>query len=61
MGAPKTRPGDPPTARQAELFRMIVRHLARCGMPPTGQELATIAGIGSLNGVTGQLRAMAAG
>jgi SOS-response transcriptional repressor LexA len=60
MSGPRTKPGDPPTRRQYEIFRLIVRHLAEHAVPPTIQELTALAGVRGTFGLYTQVHALAA-
>ena len=60
MSGPRTKPGDPPTRRQYEIFRLIVRHLAEHAVPPAIQELTALAGVRGTFGLYTQVHALAA-
>jgi repressor LexA len=54
----RSKPGDPPTPRQAQIYALILRHFAEHGLPPTIREIGAAAGITSPNGVVVNLVAL---
>ncbi len=56
----KTRPGDPPSPRQADAYRHILTYFAEHGHPPTFRDVAELDGKDTAAAVSFQLRALAA-
>jgi repressor LexA len=54
----RSKPGDSPTPRQAQIYTLVLRHFAEHGSPPTIREIGAAAGITSPNGVVVNLVAL---
>lgn len=59
LGKPKSKPGDPLTDRQAEVYRAIVAHYVEHGRAPTFRELADAMGFAAQNGAVSHVKALA--
>ena len=54
----RSKPGDSPTPRQAEMYTLILKHFAEHGSAPTIREVATMGGMVSPNGARSLLVAL---